>query len=83
MKVIKCELCGSTEVTKIDGLYQCNHCKTKYTAQEAAKLLQDVKIDRSNELENYIVLARRAKEEDNAKNAEKYYELALHIDPSN
>lgn len=83
MKVIKCELCGSTEVIKNEGLYQCVHCKTRYTAQEASKLLTDVQIDRSIELENYLVLARRAKTEDNVKDAQKYYELALQISPDN
>lgn len=39
MQAIKCELCGSNEFTKVDGLFQCNHCNTKYTLEEAKKLI--------------------------------------------
>ena len=83
MKVIRCELCGSTEVIKEDGLYRCNHCNTRYTVAEAANLLTDVKIDHSEEYSNYLIIARRAKQENNAKNAEQYYEMALKIEPNN
>lgn len=82
MKAIRCELCGSIEIIKEDGLYRCNHCNTKYTVAEAAKLLADVKIDHSEEYSNYMILARRAKQENNVIDAEKYYEMALKIEPN-
>lgn len=83
MKAIKCELCGSTEVIKSDGIYQCVHCKAKYTVEEATKLLTDVRIDRSEEYNNYLALARRAKGDGNSEEAEKYYDLVLRIEPDN
>ncbi len=39
MKAIKCELCGSNQLIKKDGYYQCEHCCTKYTLEEAKKLI--------------------------------------------
>jgi len=39
MKAIKCELCGFHELTKRDGYYVCNACGTKYTLEDARKLI--------------------------------------------
>ena len=39
MSVIKCEMCGSNRLIKKDGLYQCEFCGTKYTPDEAKKLI--------------------------------------------
>ena len=86
MKRLQCEMCGSPELVKKDGLYECQHCGTKYTVEEAKKLLIDisgstVKIDRSEQLANLYELARRARTEENVSNAVKYYEMILLQDP--
>lgn len=39
MKVLVCEMCGSNEFIKQDGLYVCQSCGTKYTVEEARKLM--------------------------------------------
>lgn len=39
MQAIKCELCGSNSFTKEDGYFVCDHCNTKYTLEEAKKLI--------------------------------------------
>lgn len=39
MQSMTCEMCGSNQFTKIDGLFQCDHCSTKYTPEEAKKLI--------------------------------------------
>ena len=39
MQAIKCELCGSNQLIKKDGYYQCEHCGTKYTIEQAKKLI--------------------------------------------
>lgn len=39
MQIIKCEMCGSNRLIKTDGVYQCEHCGTKYTPEEAKKLI--------------------------------------------
>ena len=83
MAAIICELCGSNDIQKQDGVYVCQHCGTKYSLEEARKLIGTVKVDRSGEAEKYLVLARRAREDDNAENTEKYYGLVLQENPNN
>ena len=87
MKAIVCEMCGSQYLVKQDGMYVCQSCGTKYSTEEAKKLMVDVsgstvKIDTSQELENLYLLARRAKNDNNSENAQKYYEQILVKDPS-
>ncbi len=92
MKRIVCEMCGSSDLIKQDGIYVCQYCGCKYTVEEAKKLMVEgtvdvsgstVKVDDSEELKNLYQLARRAKNDNNAKNAEKYYDQILIKDPTN
>lgn len=39
MNIINCEMCGSNRLIKTDGVYQCEFCGTKYTPEEAKKLI--------------------------------------------
>ncbi len=84
MKQLICEMCGSTDLIKQDGVFVCQNCNTKYSVEEAKKMMIEgnvdvsgstVKIDVSEKLENLYQLARRAKEEDNEENAKKYYDM--------
>ena len=45
MKAMTCEMCGSNQFTKNDGLFQCDHCGTKYTPEEAKKLIVSGKVE--------------------------------------
>lgn len=83
MTKIVCELCGSNDVIKQDGFYVCQHCGTKYSIEEAKKLIGTVRIDRQEESKNLLTLARRARDEGNSQNAEKYYGSLAEIDPNN
>lgn len=85
MKAMVCEMCNSNDLLKQDGMYVCQSCGTKYTVEEAKKLLVEgtVKIDKAEDVEKLLVLARRAREDDNSENAEKYYEMVLREDPNN
>lgn len=91
MKAIKCELCGSNEVIKQDGLYVCQHCGTKYTVEEAKKLMiegtVDVKgtvtVDKSQDAKNLVQLAKDAIDSVNGEEAYSYANRALETDPSN
>lgn len=83
MKALVCEMCGSKDLIKQDGVFVCQHCGTKYSTEEARKMMFEgtvdvsgstVKIDDSDRLSNLYKLARRAKEEHNAANAQKYYD---------
>ena len=85
MKAIKCELCGSTEVIKQEGLYVCQHCRTKYAPEEARKLLIDspIRIDNSGYIKNYLEIAQQALAAGNGAEAESYCNKILEIDPKN
>ena len=83
MQAMVCELCGSNDIIKQDSVYVCQHCGTKYSVEEAKKLIGVVKIDKTDETEKLLVLARRARDEDNEENAAKYYDLVLRDNPMN
>lgn len=83
MKALVCEMCNSNDLVKQDGLFVCQNCGTKYTVEEAKKMLGTVKIDKTDETEKLLVLARRARDDNNSENAEKYYDLVLQEDPNN
>lgn len=60
MKQLTCEMCGSTDLVKQDGVFVCQSCGCKYSVEEAKKLMIDgtvdvsgstVKIDNSAEVE--------------------------------
>ena len=86
MKAIVCEMCGSQDLVKQNGMYVCQNCGTKYDTEEAKKLMVEVagkiSIDNSAKLENYYQLARRARDSDNTADAEKYYDLIRQEDPN-
>lgn len=91
MKAIKCELCGSNEFLKQDGFFTCQSCGTKYTLEEAKKMMIEgtvqvsgtVKVDNSNQVESYLKMARTANESNNIKDAEDYSNKVIEIDPNN
>lgn len=82
MKPLICELCNGNDIVKQDGFFVCQHCGTKYTIEEARKLMGTVKIDKTEETQNLLVLARRARDENNSENAEKYYGMILEANPN-
>lgn len=89
MKQLICEMCGSTELVKQEGMFVCQNCGVKYSVEDAKKMMIEgtvevvgtIKVDSSDKLEKLYQIARRAKEEDNSENAAKYYDLILQEDP--
>ena len=84
MKQLKCEMCGSTNLMKEDGVFVCQSCGCKYSVEEAKKMMVEgtvdvtgstVKVDSSDELSNLYQIARRAKDDNNGENAAKYYDM--------
>ena len=63
MQAIKCELCGSNQLIKKDGFFQCEHCGTKYTLEEARKLIVSGTVE---------VVTGNAEKERLLKNAEAF-----------
>ena len=90
MKALTCEMCGSTNLIKEGGVFVCQSCGTKYSVEEAKRMMVEgtvdvkgtVKVDTSDELNNLYEIARRAKDSDNSENATKYYDMILVKDPS-
>ena len=85
MKAMVCEMCSSHDLIKQDGMYVCQYCGTKYTVEEARKLLVEgtVKIDNSDFVEKYLQNARRAKSKEDWAETEKYYNLVEQNQPQN
>lgn len=90
MKQLTCEMCGSTDLVKQDGVFVCQTCGCKYSVEEAKKMMiegtvdvsgSEVKIDRSEQIEKIRKLAARAKEASDTAAAAKYYEQIMLEDP--
>lgn len=84
MKRLTCEMCGSNDLVKQEGVFVCQHCGCKYSVEEARKMMVEgtvdvsgstVKIDNSANVQNYLANARRAKEKTDWEEAEKYYNM--------
>lgn len=92
MKKLTCEMCGSTDLIKKDGVFECQSCGCKYSVEEAKKLMvegvvevkvtEPVKVDNAEKVSNLYEIARRAKENKNHIQAAKYYDLILQEDPN-
>ena len=86
MKALVCELCGGNDFVKQDGLFACQHCGTKYTTEEARKLMSDevvtVKVDNTSSINNNLEIARNACKTSNYKEAESYANKILEMEPN-
>ena len=91
MKRLVCEMCGGTNLIKQDGVYVCESCGTKYSVEEARKMLVEVegtvdvsgstvKIDRSGEMEQLRNLMIHAFDSSNYEEALSYATRILEID---
>ncbi len=91
MKKIVCEMCDGIEFAKADGMFVCQGCGTKYSAEEAKKLMvevegdvqDNVKVENTATVEKYLASARRAKQKEDWKETEKYYSMVEQEDPTN
>ncbi len=88
MKAIVCELCGSNDLVKEDGLFVCQYCGTKYSLEEAKKLFVEisgpvtVKIEQPD-IDESLLKARQALKSGMKKAAQKYIVDAFNNDPMN
>lgn len=91
MKQLTCEMCGSTDLLKQDGVFVCQTCGMKYSVEEAKKMMIEgtvdvqgtVKVDNSAFVEKYLANARRAKQKEDWEETEKYYNMVEQNDPTN
>ena len=45
MKRLTCEMCGSTDLIKQDGVFVCQTCGCKYSIEEAKKMMVEGTVD--------------------------------------
>ncbi len=91
MKKLICEMCGSADLLKQDGLFVCQNCGTKYTPEEARKMMIEgtvdvqgtVKVDNTDLVEKYLANARRAYTKRDWEEVEKYYNMVEQNAPNN
>lgn len=75
MEALICERCGSNEFRNENGLKVCAYCETAYKAP--AKPL-DTSIDLQSDIRNLLMKCKS-----DPKNARRYANLILDIDPGN
>ena len=78
MRKLICEFCGGDEVLKKGELFVCQYCGCQY--EDASKIL--IEIDDSKEVNNLLLLARRARSTNNFQDAKKYYDLLVLKNPN-
>lgn len=92
MKQLTCEMCGSTDLLKQDGVFVCQTCGCKYSVEEAKRMMIEgtvdvsgstVKVDNTAFVEKYLANARRAKQKEDWDETEKYYNMVEQNDPDN
>lgn len=90
MKQLVCEMCGSTDLIKQDGVFVCQTCGCKYSVEEAKKMMVEgtvqvegtVKIDTSDKVNTYKQIAISAYNSGSKGEAYQYFLKVLEITPS-
>ena len=87
MKQLTCEMCGSTDLMKQDGVYVCQSCGTKYSVEEAKKMMVEVggavEVKNAAQLENLLNLANSSFESKNYAQAEEFCNQVIAMDDKN
>lgn len=90
MKRLSCEVCGSNDLIKQDGVFVCEACGCKYSLDEVRKMMVEgtvevtgtVKVDNTASVANYLDIAKSAIKSDNYEEAEEYCKKILELDIS-
>ena len=88
MKALTCEMCGSTNLIKDGGVFVCQSCGTKYSVEEAKKMMIEgvvsvkgsVVVDNTSSIDNYLIMAKNASKAGNHLEAESYCNKIIEID---
>ena len=91
MKQLVCELCRGTNFGKLDGTYICQSCGSKYSLEEARRLLVEIPPEPAKPAEpeqpripvDHLALARQAKIRGEDAEALRHYTIAHNADPEN
>lgn len=92
MKQLTCEMCGSTDLIKQDGVFVCQSCGCKYSVEEARKMMIEgtvdvsgstVFIDNTKQIENDLKRAKQYENEGDSFSAAEYYNKVLDAEAEN
>ena len=91
MKQLTCEMCGSTDLMKQDGVFVCQSCGMKYSVEEAKKMMIEgtvdiqgtVKVENTAQIENLWRLAQSSYDSQNYAQAEEFCNQVIAIDAKN
>ena len=87
MKQLTCEMFGSTDLMKQDGVFVCQSCGTKYSVEEAKKMMVEVggavEVKNAAQLENLLNLANSSFESKNYAQAEEFCNQVIAMDDKN
>ena len=91
MKQLTCEMCGSTDLMKQDGVFVCQSCGTKYSIEEAKKMMVEgtvnvagtVKVDSEKKIQNLEERIFQLLEDKEFKKAQEYCEQLFLLDINN
>lgn len=91
MKKLTCEMCGSTDLVKQDGVFVCQSCGSKYSVEEAKKMMVEgtveiqgsVQVSNAAQLDNLLQLAYSSYNSKNYAQAEEFCNQVIAMDGSN
>lgn len=87
MKQLVCEMCGSTDLLKEEGVFVCQSCGCKYSVEEAKKMMVEVEgavtVQNAAQLDNLLKLAHSSFESKNYEKAEDFCNQVLAMDDKN
>lgn len=91
MKQLTCEMCGSTDLMKRDGVFVCQSCGMKYSVEDAKKMMIEgtvevqgtVQIKNTAQLENLWRLAQSSYDSKNYTQAEEFCNQIIAMDADN
>ena len=96
MKQLTCELCGGTDFAKQDGSFVCQSCGTKYSLEEARKIMSEasptgtdevkpsvVNVQNTAQVDNLFNLAKSSYDSKNYAQAENFCNQIIGIDNKN
>lgn len=87
MAALVCDLCGGKLIMGASGIATCESCGIEHSADRMKEKVQEIKgtvrVDNSHMVENYLEIARTAKDAGNNAEAESYCNKALEVEPTN
>ena len=78
MRIIKCANCGANELIEKDGYFICEYCCSKFAIEASDRPQNAMGVSISEDIKRLLAKCRTDR-----KNARKYANLILDIDPNN